>query len=330
YFLWSTMPDQELLDLAGKGTLHDEDVLRAQVQRMLHSPKSKALADNFSVQWLQLGTFETAAPDPQLFPVFTEPYEGLRWTMRQEAVMFFEVLQLEDRSILELLDADWGIINAGLPQFYGITDFDGRTFAYGKEVPRKEYETWQRYKFPDRRRGGVLTMAAVLTSTSAPTRTSAVKRGNWVLETILGSPLPPPPPNAGTLKEDEPGVAGLSFRQRLDRHRADPSCASCHRRIDPLGFAFENYDPIGRWREKEGPLPPHDGEQTWDFNVEGDYEAWNTGYQGGHLRATHGVLEAAAPNIAYFFSPHLYKNAALSKITIRLKNGTASESLRLS
>jgi hypothetical protein len=252
--------------------------------------------------------------------------------MRHEAVMFTEVMQLEDRSILEFLDADWGILNGGLAQFYGVRNWDGRVFNFGKEVPRKEVETWRKYQLPDHRRGGVLTMAGVLTSTSPPTRTSAVKRGEWVLKTILGQTLPPPPPNAGSLKDEEadPAVAGLSFRQRLDRHRSDPACNACHRRIDPLGFALENYDALGRWREKEGPLPPRDGAQAWDFNAVADFEGWSAGYQGGQLQVKDGTLRGVGPNMTYLFSPRLHKRAALDKVTVRLKNGTDCAKLRLS
>jgi hypothetical protein len=332
YFLWSTMPDDTLIALARDGKLHDGATLDEQIRRMLQSPKSKALADNFSVQWLQLGGWESAMPDPQLFPIFYEDsYGGLRYTMRNEAVMFTEVMQLEDRSILEFLDADWGILNGGLAQFYGVQNWDGRVFNFGKEVLRKEVETWRKYQLPDRRRGGVLTMAGVLTSTSPPTRTSAVKRGEWVLKTILGQTLPPPPPNAGSLKDEEadPTVAGLTFRQRLDRHRSDPACNACHRRIDPLGFALENYDALGRWREKEGPLPPRDGEQTWDFNAVADFEGWSAGYQGGELQVKNGTLRGVGPNMTYIFSPRTHKRAAFDKVTVRLKNDTDSATLRL-
>ncbi|HEV7402909.1 MAG TPA: DUF1592 domain-containing protein [Chthoniobacteraceae bacterium] len=332
YFLWSTMPDEALLALAREGKLHDAATLDAQIHRMLQSPKSKALADNFAVQWLQLGGWESAMPDPQLFPIFYEDsYGGLRHAMRHEAVMFTEVMQLEDRSILEFVDADWGVLNGGLAQFYGVQNWDGRVFNFGKEVPRKDVETWRKYPLPDHRRGGVLTMAGVLTSTSPPTRTSAVKRGEWVLKTIFGQTLPPPPPNAGSLKDEEadPAVAGLTFRQRLDRHRSDPACHACHRRIDPLGFALENYDALGRWREQDGPLPPRDGGQTWGFNVTGDFEGWSAGYQGGQLEVKDGVLRGVGPKMTYVFGPRIHKGAALDRVTVRLKNDTECAKLRL-
>ncbi|HXX94176.1 MAG TPA: DUF1592 domain-containing protein, partial [Planctomycetota bacterium] len=238
YFLWSSMPDPELFDLAGKGTLHEPEVLEGQVRRMLRDPKASSLATNFAIQWLQLRRLDQVTPDVRRYPAWNEP---LRDAMRQETALFFEAILREDRSVVDLLDADFTFLNETLARHYGL---DG---VKGPEM--------RRVKLPDSRRGGVLTMGGVLTVTSNPTRTSPVKRGKWVLETILGTPPPPPLPDAGELKDEPEGAEKLTVRQRLELHRADPSCAACHRRMDPIGIGFENYDAIGGWREKEGKLP---------------------------------------------------------------------------
>jgi mono/diheme cytochrome c family protein len=236
YFLWSTMPDAGLFDAAEKGTLHEPEVYEAQVRRMLQDPKAKSLAENFAIQWLQLRRLETQAPDPKRFPGWDEK---LRAAMHDEAVLLFDEIVRNDRSVLELLGADYSFLNERLAKHYGVAG------VQGPEMRRVE--------LTDPRRGGVLTLGAVLTVTSNPTRTAAVKRGKWVLETILGTPPPPPLPDAGELKDETDEDRKLSLRVRLEKHRADPSCAACHKRMDPIGFAFENYDPIGAWREKDGP-----------------------------------------------------------------------------
>jgi hypothetical protein len=237
YFLWSTMPDGPLLDLAARGKLRDPAVLKEQARRMVADPRSRALVDNFAGQWLGLRKLETIQPDHGLFPGFNET---LRRAMIEEPSVFFERLLRDDRSILELVDADYTYLNEPLAKHYGIKDVKG--------------DAMRRVELKDPNRGGVLTMAGILTLTSHPTRTSAVKRGKWILDEILGAPPPPPPPNVPELNEaskDRPDAKALSLRQRLELHRADPQCFGCHRRMDTLGLGMENFDPIGRWRDNE-------------------------------------------------------------------------------
>lgn len=233
YFLWSSMPDDELFTHARKGTLRKN--LDQQVQRMLADPKAGALTDNFAGQWLQTRNLANLTPDYKTFPQFDE---ALREAMRKETEMFFEHIVHEDRSILEFLTADETFLNARLARHYGIPDVEGDEFQLVslRETPRR----------------GVLTHASVLALTSNPTRTSPVKRGKWVLETLLNAPPPPPPPGVPELKEGKELTGTL--RQRMEQHRADPLCASCHARMDPIGFSLENFDGIGRWRDKEGDL----------------------------------------------------------------------------
>lgn len=238
YFLWSSMPDEELFALARQGRLRDPKTLDAQVDRMLRDPRARALSENFALQWLQLRRLEIHAPDPKRFPAFTEK---LREAMRREVELFFDEIVREDRSVLTLLDADFTYVNEVLARHYGMAGVQG--------------DSMRRVSLQDPRRGGVLMMAAVLTVTSNPTRTSPVKRGKWVLEALLGTPPPPPLPDAGELKDEPEGAERLTVRQRLELHRADPNCANCHKRMDPIGLGFENYDAIGRWRDSEGRLP---------------------------------------------------------------------------
>lgn len=249
YFLWSSMPDDELCDLARRGELTKN--LDAQVKRMLASPRSKALVDNFAMQWLQLKRLKTYAPDPKLFPSFNEQ---LRNAMAKETELFFESIVREDRSVLELLDADYTYLNETLARHYGIADTAGNWIGQkaerpsGNSIPRREFV---RVNLPEKLRGGLLTQASILTVTSNPTRTSPVKRGRWVLEQILGAPPPPPPPDVPELPEGKEQLVG-SLRQRMEQHRANPACANCHAKMDPIGFAFENYDAIGAFRTKDG------------------------------------------------------------------------------
>ena len=234
YFLWASTPDDELLNLAAKGELRKPDVLEAQVKRMLKNPKARALSENFAQQWLQIRGLKSFAPDPKLFPSFDEP---LRDAMFKETERFFQYLVEEDRSVLELIDSDYTFLNERLAKHYGIDGVKGNEF--------------RKVMLPDRRRGGVLAQASVLTVTSNPTRTSPVKRGKWIMDNILGTPPPPPPPDVPELKENKAALTG-TLRQRMEQHRANPSCATCHQRMDPLGFGFENFDVIGSWRDKEG------------------------------------------------------------------------------
>lgn len=239
YFLWSSMPDEELFRLADTKHLHDPKVLDQQIIRMIRDPKSRAFTDSFAGQWLRVRELKTAAqPDPNRFPNYTP---ALRDALYREVVEFFDSVLREDRSLLSVLDANYTFLNAELAALYNIDGVEGETF--------------RRVRLPDERRGGILGMGAVLTLTSYPQRTSPVLRGKWVLEEILGTPPPPPPPLVKSLPPDDAPVDGLTLRQRLEKHREQPECATCHVRMDPLGFGLENYDPIGRWRTRIGDQP---------------------------------------------------------------------------
>jgi hypothetical protein len=250
YFLWSTMPDEELFELARKNQLTAN--LDAQVRRMLKDPKAGELVENFALQWLQLRRLQTYSPDSKLFPNFNEQ---LRSAMLQETQLFFEEVIREDRSILTLLDADFTYLNEPLARHYGIADTNGNRQGQkaakpgGKPIRGREFV---RVNLAPGERGGLLTQASILTVTSNPTRTSPVKRGRWVLEQMLGTPPPPPPPDVPELAESGKEASSGSLRQRMEQHRANAACANCHARMDPLGFAFENYDAIGAWRNKDG------------------------------------------------------------------------------
>jgi len=236
YFLWSSMPDDELFKVAAQKRLRDPGVLEAQVRRMLQDPKARTFADNFAGQWLRVKELHTSAqPDRNRFPGYTPE---LRDAMYAEPVEFFYSILRENRSVLELIDSDYTFLNATLAKHYGIEGVDG--------------DPLRRVTLTDRARGGVLGMAGVLTLTSYPLRTSPVLRGKWVLEELLGTPPPPPPPLIKSLPPDDKPKDGLSMRQRLEKHREDPNCASCHKRMDPLGFGLENFDAIGRWRTEVG------------------------------------------------------------------------------
>jgi hypothetical protein len=234
YFLWSTMPDDELFALAARGALRQN--LDAQVRRLLKDPRSAALVENFAGQWLQTRNVMQMTPDRKQFPAYDD---ALRAAMMKETDLFFEHVLREDRSVLEFLDASYTFVNERLARHYGLAGVTGDQF--------------QRVSLKGTPRGGVLTHASVLTITSNPTRTSPVKRGKWVLENILGAPPPPPPPDVPELKEGGPLTGTL--RQRMEQHRENALCASCHARMDPLGFGFENFDAIGAWRDKDGEFP---------------------------------------------------------------------------
>ena len=239
YFLWSSMPDDELFDLAKQGKLHETATVEKQVRRMLKDPKSHALVETFAEQWLHLRNLDTFQPDPKKFPEYDKV---LRKAMYDETAMFFEYVMREDRSVLEFIDCDYTFVNDRLAKHYGLPEVSGAQM--------------RKVQLPDHTRGGVLSMASILTITSNPTRTSPVKRGKWILEEIVGDPPPPPPPAVAQLPEqDKPSSAGLSLRQLMERHRTDPVCASCHQRMDPIGFGFENYDALGRWRTEDGGKP---------------------------------------------------------------------------
>ena len=237
YFLWSSMPDDELLKAAQVKSLRKPGVLDAQVRRMMADPKSKALSDNFAGQWLQLRNMDSIKPDPDKFPAFDEE---LREAMRTETEMFFDSVLRENSSLLDFLDGKYTFLNERLAKHYGMDDVKGSEFR------RVDLKTDQR--------SGVLTQASILTITSYPTRTSVVLRGKWLMENVLNAPPPPPPPNVPVLDEATVGK-DASLRQQMEKHRANTMCASCHNRIDPLGFGMENYDPIGRWRTEDGKFP---------------------------------------------------------------------------
>ncbi|HEU4712156.1 MAG TPA: DUF1592 domain-containing protein [Pyrinomonadaceae bacterium] len=238
YFLWSSMPDDELLTAADKGKLSRPATLAAQVRRMLLDPKADALANNFLGQWLQTRALESVKPDAKKFPDFDE---YLRLSMARETAMFFKSILREDRSILDFIDADYSYLNERLARFYGLTEVQGPEFrkvAFAR----------------DTQRGGLLTHASVLTISSYANRTSPVLRGKWVLDNLLGSPPPPPPPDVPNLNEEKIGTTS-SMREQLELHRKNPICASCHVRMDPLGFGLENFDAVGAWRTKDGEFP---------------------------------------------------------------------------
>jgi mono/diheme cytochrome c family protein len=237
YFLWSSMPDDELMGLATEDRLHIPEVLHAQMKRLLGDRRSRALVDNFGGQWLQFRNLDVLKPDPQKFPEFDA---GLREAMRTETELFFAAIVREDRSILDFLDGRFTYLNERLARHYGI---DGVT---GREFRRVELDGTQR--------SGVLTQASVLTVSSYPTRTSPVIRGKWVLENLLDTPPPPPPPDVPPLDEGAVGTT-VSMREQLEKHRSNPVCAACHARMDPIGFGLENYDAIGRYRTTEGKFP---------------------------------------------------------------------------
>ena len=235
YFLWSSLPDEELFQLALVHRLRDPEVLHAQIHRMLLDPKSRALVDNFGGQWLQTRNLESIQPDPAKFPQFDT---ALRRDMQQETRLFFQSIIRDDRPIADFLGANYTFLNDRLAVFYGIPGVEGRQFRR-VDLP------------PDSHRGGILTQASVLTVSSYAARTSPVLRGKWILQNLLDSAPPPPPPNVPNLDEKAIG-ATMSMRQQLDQHRANPACSGCHARMDPLGFGLENYDAIGQWRTKDG------------------------------------------------------------------------------
>jgi hypothetical protein len=235
YFLWSSMPDDELFQLARDKKLRES--LPAQVRRMLADPKATAVTEQFAGQWLEFRGLDKVTRDPELFPDFDA---ALRRAMKTETSLFFEAIVKEDRSIMDFLDADFTFVNERLARHYGIPGVSGEEF--------------RRVRLDPERRGGVLTHASVLTLTSMTTRTSPVKRGLWILDNIFNTPPPPPPPDVPALPDDGKKITG-TLRQALAKHRADPNCVSCHERMDPYGLALENYDAVGAWRTRDGGEP---------------------------------------------------------------------------
>jgi hypothetical protein len=238
YFIWSSTPDAELLRLAEEDQLRQPDVLADQVRRMLKDEKSRALVENFAGQWLQFKNMEVVRPDAKRFPEFED---SLRRSMRRETERFIEEIVREDRSVLEILDADYTFVDERLARFYGIGGVEGPEF-------RKVDVTGTQ------RGGGVLSHASILAISSYATRTSPVLRGKWILENLLNAPPPPPPASVPALDESKVGES-VSLRQEMEAHRQNRACASCHSRLDPLGFGLENFNAIGAWREQDGKAP---------------------------------------------------------------------------
>jgi hypothetical protein len=240
FFIWSSIPDDELLDLAAQGKLRQPEVLEQQVRRMLRDPRSSSLVSNFAEQWLYLRDLDAKKPNELLFPDFDE---SLRAAFRKETDLFLDSVLRSNRSVLELLSANYTFVNERLAKHYGIPNVHGPDF---RQVTLPEGSP----------RGGLLGQGSLLTITSYATRTSPVNRGKWVLENLLNAPPPPPPPNVPALKT-EGGDHGktLTMRAAMVQHRANPACFGCHARMDPIGFAMENFDAIGRWRDTDAGMP---------------------------------------------------------------------------
>ena len=238
YFIWSRLPDEELLRLAGERQLRSPGVLEEQVRRMLQDVRARALVEQFTGQWLQFRNIDVVRPDLERFPEFDD---GLRLSMRRETERFLEHLIRQDRSVLEILDADYTFLDERLARFYGIPNVQGPEF---RQVDMTKA----------RRGGGILAHASMLTVSSYSTRTSPVLRGKWMLENLLNAPPPPPPPTVPPLDVSKVGES-VSLRQELEQHRQDPTCAACHARMDPLGFGLDNFNAIGAWRDDDGKLP---------------------------------------------------------------------------
>ena len=237
YFLWSAPPDAELSALADRNELHQPEILRSQVKRMLAHERARALFDGFGAQWLRIDGLQEQVFDPDMFPQMTPT---LRTAMMDEARLLFQDIVRENQSVVRFVDSDYTFLNEPLAKLYGL----------GKSVKGQHM---QRVKLENPNRGGILGMPATLAATSFPNRTSPVRRGVWVLEQVLGEHVPPPPPDVPELEElEEKHVEGLTLRQLNELHQSEPTCANCHRVLDPIGFGLENFDAIGQWREKDG------------------------------------------------------------------------------
>ena len=233
YLLWSSPPDPELASLADQGRLHEPGVLGSQIERLLEAPRSRALFDGFGAHWLGLRGFADQTFDLEVFPELTPE---LREAMLDEVRLLFQSVIDENGAIFQLIDTDYTYLNGPLANLYGLEDH-----VQGRDMQRVQLE--------DRNRGGILGMPATLATTSLPNRTSPVRRGYWVLERVLGETVPPPPPNVPELKETEQkNIEGLTLRQRMELHQSEPTCANCHKLLDPIGFGLESFDAIGRWR----------------------------------------------------------------------------------
>ena len=253
FFLWSSIPDDELLEVAAAGRLSDPAERERQVRRMLADGRSRALVDNFAGQWLSLRSVEGIAPDPNLFPDFDE---NLREALRQETERFVQSHLREDRSVVDLLRADHSFLNERLARHYGIPGVTGSHY--------------RRVTLPDERRGGLLGHGSILAATSYGNRTSPVLRAKWLLENVLGTPPAPPPPDIPPLPAGGEAGEPRTVRERLAQHRRNAACAICHAPMDPLGFALENFDAVGAWRTRDAGLPVDasavlaDGTTTFD------------------------------------------------------------------
>ena len=309
FFLWSSIPDDELLNLAGQGKLKDPAILDQQVKRMLADRKSNALVRNFAGQWLFLRNLQSSHPDGHEFPNFDD---NLRQSFRRETELFFESIMRENRSVLDLLNANYTFVNERLARHYGIPNIYGTRF--------------RRVTLTDQTRMGLLGQGSILTVTSYPNRTSPVLRGKWILENILGTPPPPPPPNVPPLKENDDNAKPRSVRELMEEHRKSPACAGCHAVMDPLGFSLENFDGIGEWRTKDqsGPIDAS-GQLADGTKVEGPVTlrqallkhpeqfvgtvteklltyALGRGLEFYDMRVVRGIVREAAPNDYKFSS----------------------------
>ena len=243
YLLWATMPDDELSALADRGKLHEPEVLKGQVKRLLKDLRSRALFDGFGAQWLRLGSLKSKTFDTDKFPQMTS---SMRSAMYDEARLFFESIVRENRSVVSFVDGDYTFLNGTLAALYGL---DNKVTG----------SRWRKVKLTDSNRGGILGMPGILAVTSFPNRTSPVKRGVWVLEQVLGEHVPPPPPDVPALeKQEQKTVENLTLRERTELHTQNAACANCHKVLDPIGFGLENFDAIGRWREEDDSGRPID------------------------------------------------------------------------
>jgi Protein of unknown function (DUF1592)/Protein of unknown function (DUF1588)/Protein of unknown function (DUF1587)/Protein of unknown function (DUF1585)/Protein of unknown function (DUF1595)/Planctomycete cytochrome C len=247
YFLWSSAPEDELLTVASQGRLKDPAVLEREVRRMLKDSRCFSLSSNFASQWLHLQNLKDVLPDPLLFPNFDR---NLAESMLRETELLFDSIIREDHSILDLLNADYTFVDERLAKHYGIPNVMGSRF--------------RRIAVTDENRRGLLGQASILTLTSTANRTSPVQRGRWVMEVLLGTPPPAPPPNVPALKEASESATVQSVRQRLEEHRANPACAGCHKLMDPIGFSLENFDAVGAWRSRDGGLVIDSAGQLFD------------------------------------------------------------------
>jgi hypothetical protein len=264
YFLWGTGPDTTLLKAAAAGTLRTPAGREREVRRMLADPRSEALSTRFAAQWLRLQDVDKISPDPMLFPSYDYL---LAQAFKRETELLFDSIVREDRNVLDLLTADYTFVNDRIAKHYGLPNITGHTFRRVPLGPGVEY------------RRGILGHGSVLMLTSVANRTSPVSRGKWIMEVLLGSPPPPPPPNVPDLEETKAadGAKRLSVRERMEQHRANPACASCHRVIDPLGLTLENFDAVAQWRIKDNGVA---------IDANGDL------YDGTHMNGPAGLRQA--------------------------------------